>query len=233
MDAATKWLAAYGSVLLLVLGLGACTVSQLEPGASLSPQPDTGLVVLSVTRSGWRDFDLQVELQQEGSVLPHSIAIFARSRARDWQGGEGPAALPEAPEGRLFVLKLKPGSYRIDRWSGHSKSGGLSGDGYDISSESMGITFSVASGSIAYLGNLHIRLPKALNYNANLMRATYHVAVEEQRERDLAMLRTKHPGTALEAITAVPLQLAPPERELRYFVYNLQVGSPNRQKKMQ
>jgi hypothetical protein len=213
-------------LLAAALLLTGCVASEISPGAELRPTQDAGYAVLSVTRTGWRDFDLRLRLHPDGSLAEHVIVLFENSSARDWTGdATREVTRPEAPEGRLVVLRLDPGTYRIDRWDGTSKRNGFSGDGYDVYSSTLDITFQVQAGQVTYLGNLNLALPDHLNYQANVMPSTYRIETRLYRERDLALLAGKYPGIEPGAVRDGPIRFEQAGAELRYYVLNYKIGS--------
>jgi hypothetical protein len=214
------------ALLALAALLGACSANEATVGEALRPAPGKGIVVLSVTRTGWRDFDLMLDLKGPGNTLARPILVYARSRSRDWTGGaDESVTAPDAPEGRLVALELAPGTYRIDGWSGRSFSGGAWDEGYEVAGQGLGIQFTVRPGAVDYAGNVNLALPARLNYNANLMPSTYRLEAGPKPERDLAVLRSKYPGTPADAVRSDPLQASHAGVPLRYYVYNYRAGS--------
>lgn len=214
-----------GWPLAVALLLGACAATQVAPGEPLTPGPDAGIVVLSVTRSGWRDFDWSLELKGPDSWVGNPIQVFAHSASRDWKGGPKRNVTPASePEGRLFVLRLKPGTYRIDHWRGSSRNFGAYEEGYNVAGSDVGLSFAVRAGAIMYLGNVNLVLPDELNYQANLMPSFYRIETGLKPERDLALLRSKYPGVAANAVQDEPIRFANAGKPLRYYVYNVRVG---------
>ena len=210
-------------VTILLAGLlGACSANELAPGAALQPRGDTGLAVLSLTRSGWRDFDLFVDLKGPGQWAPRPIILRAKSFARDWKGGpEWKTTSVEDPEGRLVVLQLKPGTYRIDRWNGDSQRDGFNGNGYLMYPASpLDMTFDVKPGELTYLGELHFALPDKPNWLANLSTATYRIEIKDQHERDLALLRNKYPHENVGTPRTDLIRFAQAGAPLRYYIQN-------------
>lgn len=209
-----------------LMALAACSAGELKPAASLRAEGDTGIVILSLMRSGMRDFDLFVSLKGPGQWVPRPLVLRAQSRQRDWTpGGQWSTAPTEEPEGRLLALKLPAGSYRIALWTGSSDHGGFHGDGFEIHTEALDFSFTVAPGRVTYLGSVHIVLPLELNYLANLGRATYRLEVENRRERDLALARERYADASnLDAVEGAPVQFAQAGQEIRYFIQNRKAG---------
>jgi len=220
-----RWLGPALVSAIALVALAACSAAELEPAQPLRADSDSGIVILSVTRSGMRDFDLFVWLDGPGDWVPRPIDLRARSQARDWTAGNRWDASPTSePEGRLVVLKLEPGTYRIDRWSGQSEDGGFHGDGFDIHTAPLDLSFTVEPGTVSYLGSLHIELPKELDYLANIRVATYRMSVDDQRERDLALARSRFAeGAAVQIATRSP-QFALAGQDIRYYIHNRKAG---------
>jgi len=209
----------------MVLFLSACSVAVAPVGEPLHADADTGIAVVSVTRTGWRDFDLSLELTGPGMSAPRPIKIFAHSKSRDWTGGPKRDVTPaDAPEGRLFALKLAPGTYHVNSWFGTSRNGGDFEEGYQISGYDVGLSFTVVPGTITYVGNVNVVLPDKLNYQANLTPSFYRIETGPKAERDLALLRQRYPGTAADAVRTDPIRFAHAGAQLRYYIYNYKVG---------
>jgi hypothetical protein len=208
-------------VLLLGLLLAACTAPEMGPGEPLRPDANSGLAVVSLTRSGWRDFDLLVEVKGQGQWLGRAIVLLAQANGRDWRGGPDWLSTPaDAPEGRLVVLRLAPGTYRIERWNGLSARHGFSGGGYHVYSNVDGLTFTVAPGGVTYVGNLRFEFPAKLNWDAMIVPSTYRIQINDRRERDLALLQGKFPGTDLAAARTELFRFPQVGQPLRYFLIN-------------
>ena len=219
-----RWLRAARGLALagLVAGLVAgCTANEIQQGETVQVGPNEGVVVLSVARSGRRDFDMRFDLNGPGQWAPRPIMMFADSRARDWKGGDDMLTSPgDDPGGRLVVLRLKPGTYRIDHWRGESADGGLYSDGYMVHSGDVAVDFTVQPGTITYIGSLHLQLPKKLDYTANLAPAFYTMVVEDRSARDLALFRERFPNAGAVQVASRPMEFAQAGQPLRYYLFN-------------
>lgn len=207
-----------GLVVSLVTG---CSANEIKQGEAVQPATDEGIVVMSVTRSGRRDFDMHFELSGPGQWVPRPIVMLADSRARDWKGGDDRLVSPgDDPGGRLVVLRLKPGSYRIAHWRGESSSGGLYSDGYLVQSGDLAVDFTVQPGTITYVGSLHLQLPDKLDFAANLAPAFYTLEVEDRSSRDLALFRERFPDAGTVQVASRPMEFAQAGQPLRYYLFN-------------
>ena len=219
-----SWPAVFG--LALTLLLGACAAAEVQPGEPLLPGSDHGLVVLSLTRTGWRDYDLLLDLKGPGQWLGRPIVIFADGQPHDWRGDETwKTTRPEAPEGRLVVLRLAPGTYRIARWDGNSARDGAYGDGYWMySAGDLELSFTVEPGSVRYAGNINLALPPRPSFVSGLATGTYTIDVKELRERDLSLLRTRFPGSDTDAMRSVAVTFPQAGQPLRYYAISRHEG---------
>lgn len=215
-------------LLLSALLLGACTVGTVQPGTALTTGPNEGIAVFSITRSGDRDFDWWPELRGPGGGAARALVLYSDRRTQDWPGSQNLYhTAADDPVGRLIVLRLAPGTYHISRWRGDAKEGGLWGIGFHVEGVGLGLSFTVRPGMVTYFGNVNFVFPKQLNYLANISDAPYQVQVSPRPQRDLALLHRKY-GVA-EQDVHTDLMRSQPHGPLRYYVYNIEDGSNDRQ----
>jgi len=194
----------------------------VQPGEAAQPGAKDGLVVLSVTRTGWRDFDLLLNVQGPSQWVARPIVLFAGSHERDWRGdATWKTTRTEAPEGRLVVLRLPPGTYRIPRWDGTSARDGIRGNGYWFWSEvDLGITFTVQPGRVVYAGNLNLALPDAPDFSGGMVAGTYTLVTQPRSERDLGLLRTRNPGIDVTGLQSVAMNFPRSGQPLTFYIQN-------------
>ena len=94
----------------------------------------------------------------------------------------------EQPVGILHVVELPAGTYEIYAF------GGSSGTGYVKSTRPFSCPFTVEAGQVIYVGNFNIDHHP---YDA-MQRSTF--TVSNMQERDLVLLKTRHPQLAQESI---------------------------------
>lgn len=207
--------------LVLAAALGACAATEVAPGEPVQPGPEEGLVVLSITHSGQRGMDLLVNLEAGAGGTDRTILMPRQARARDWLGAPGLGPTPEAdPEGKLLVLRLKPGPYRLHYWKGVSELGGLHGIGFEIHSAPIEVGFTAAAGRVTYVGNVHLALPDKLNYMANQTPSTYRLELTDRSQRDLARLEARHPGAQAGSVQMQLAQSPQAGTDVRYYIFN-------------
>lgn len=211
---------ALGVALMALLPAG-CAAPQVETGEVPRPDADTGLVVLSLTRSGQRGFDLLFQLEGPGVGLNSVVRLNAHAPSLDWGGAPGDGPTPEAqPEGRLYVLRLAPGTHRIRYWWGESRLRGFNGVGFKIYSDPVAVEFTSRAGEVVYAGNVHLALPLKINYLASQTPSTYRLETTDRRERDFPVLRERFPGLAPETVRVAQAQNRDGDRPLPYYVIN-------------
>ena len=209
--------------LLVALGmaLGGCLVQELDPDDSFLPTAQDGLVVVSLTRTGVRQFDLLLWIRGEGFAFQRVVKLPDYGSRLDWHGAPERGPTPKnQPIGRLVVMELPPGDYEISNWLGQSPMDGFYGDGYDIRSEPISLKFRVLPGEITYGGRVQLVLPDEVNYLANLVPSTYRIETSDMQASDLTLLREKYPRVSADTVQVRLIESADTGRPLLYYVDN-------------
>jgi hypothetical protein len=208
----------------------ACTFGELRPGAEAVPKTGTGIVVVSLERSGSVDAALLLKLRPVGRGFRQMMPLDVIQSARDWSAlAREPAgvnqliyATVEAPVGRLAVLELPAGEYEFYQWQGDTLLWSLISPDYAVYSDPFAVRFTVAPGKVTYAGGLQLELPKYIP--PGLMVGQYRLHTVKMDERDLALLRSKYPFIAKQEIAFAPMTTARPVIEGTFRVYTIDRG---------
>lgn len=156
-----------------------------RPGAA-------GVLVISTTASGAIPGTLWYQIVRAHAVTQTvaSIPVNDRAYGLDWEPGD--SEVPNGGTGRVAVIELTPGEYELRRWV---MGGGARGASFS-SRRPFGYRFLIQAGKVTYVGNVHTDLQRTANSDI----VPYRMSVHDRRERDLAVLRRKHPGVAAAPI---------------------------------
>lgn len=196
---------------LLAAGLAGCaTAPDLPPDYALDPSGPEGLAIVSLTLSGkaWdkvESFDYRIRpvaAQEEELVSARPYFSSAKQHARWLIDTNGHRAanwnvVVKAPNsdntpdvtdhgtvhGRVASLPLPAGDYEFYAWKLREPSP-YGGTEYSPK-QTFSYPFSVRPGQATYIGQINLHLSE---------RNTQRITVEDKRERDLAVLRKKHPS---------------------------------------
>jgi hypothetical protein len=148
----------------------------------------SGVLVVSATASGPMPGTLWYQIVRAHAVTQNvaSIAVNDRAQGLDWEPGD--PEVPNGGTGRVAVIELAPGEYELRRWV---MNGGARGGAFS-SRRPFGYRFVIEPGKVTYVGNVHVDLQRT----ANVDTVPYRMSVNDQRERDLAIVRRKHPAVA-------------------------------------
>jgi hypothetical protein len=226
-------LAAGAAVAALLAG---CTLGNVDAGYSAQGKSDTGLVVMSVGRTGAVDFEMDAIVRPVGGGSSKTIVVDdsitpkdfgkvvippANANASGW--GYAPA---DAPLERLVVVQMAAGDYDISSVSGKApRFKGSSASPFIISSDRMDLRFTVRPGQVTYLGSVVFGFPDWL--------ATSHpngplqVTVRDTHDRDAKLLRERYPNLGAD-LPASSLALAANAPAYKYYLFITPDGGDSR-----
>jgi hypothetical protein len=162
-------------------GCGSIGTANVDP----SYQPGAnGLLVASLTRSGYDPGTLWIQVVSAGEVAQTvaSIPVNDPSYGLDW-GASDPGGVGTV--GRVAVVELNPGEYELRRWVVNTPNRQAF-----TSVRPLGYRFTIEAGKATYVGNLHLDLQRS----ASEHRIPFAARLEDQRDRDLAILHRKYRG---------------------------------------
>ena len=226
---ARRWISSVGgrcapgtvilAVSLLAL-LAACTAPELAPERGLPRDGAHGVVVLSLLRSGVREFPVLFNVRSRDGHYYRVVELRPKGPTLDWPAPSSTLPAPVgAPQGRLAVLVLPAGDYEIFRWQGDSIWGGYYGDGYEIYDQELGLRFSVEPGKLRYLGAIQLALPDKVNAQADIVPDHYRFLLIDHQAEDRIVLERRYPGLATEPMESGLIEYAGPEKR-RYYLMN-------------
>lgn len=220
-----------GILLLLVLPwwLAGCPAPELRPDAELSTEDGKGALVFSLSRSGVRDFDIQLTLSGVDAFYHRVIVLRNFSDTLDWPGAPGRGPTPDTePQGRLVALVLPAGAYEVNRWSGQVGFGGFNGDGYEMYDSDLSIRLTVRPGEVVYAGRIHFALPQEPDFLASLGASYYRIESPQSREADRRVFETRYPRLAKRIFTEKPARIEGNDKLRRYYILNFKAGDRRR-----
>jgi hypothetical protein len=178
--------------------LASCTAPFDLSGQRIAPPgPEWGIVIGSVLvlpepAAGGRgtghdvsqatyEFDI-VEIQPGD---PNGEAPYARRYVLDAQAGRE----------RLFIARLRPGSYLVRRFHEESMAP-LGGD--------LDLIFTAGPGDVRYIGRLRVEIPRRVSSGT-----PYRFSIEDARDSTLKRLSSQPPELT-EAVVSAPMHLREP-----------------------
>lgn len=181
-----------GSVVACAIVAGGCA-SGGTANVDAGHRPGAGgVLVVSATASGPIPGTLWYQIVRAHAVTENvaSIPVNDRAFGLDWEPGD--SAVPNGGTGRVAVIELSPGEYELRRWV---MGGGARGGSFS-SRRPFGYRFLIEPGKVTYVGNVHVDLQRTADSDT----MPYRMAVHDERQRDLAIFRRKHPGLATAPI---------------------------------
>ncbi len=207
-----------GLLPLVFILMAGCGLKEISPEFSLAPHSKEAVVVVSVTRSGVREFQMTIHLTGVGHGYSEIVQASTIRFFSDFKGDPGGGPTPAAqPEGRLIVFRVPPGEYRFDTWYGESGDWGHYSEGYSIVSDEIDLRFRAERGKVNYIGNIHFDLADDIYYTRN---GVYQIRSLDTNSRDLALFRSKYPRLATAAVKFNPLQNRMAGRKLQFYLHN-------------
>lgn len=203
---------------LLAIGIAGCAAAPDLPATYVldANQPE-GLAIVSLTLTG-KPLDKVADFKYRFREVPPRGETFAkvshrhasaRQHARALRDEDKDRALARQivikgagtaepldirnagkPAGRLATLRLPPGEYEFHAWQ--LREPGSNGETEYSPPRDFSYRFSVRPGETTYIGRLNLHLGA---------RNTQRIAVEDQRNDDLALLEKKYPALGNRRIT--------------------------------
>ncbi len=129
--------------------------------------------------------------------------------------------MPEGKEaGRVVVLLLPPGDYRVESWSGESPFFGDPGNGYHVRSREFSLRFAAPAGKIRYVGNVHFDFPQEMD--GYILNGRYRIRTGERGRRDLEVFRARYPRLAGRPVDTRLIESGVNGKELQFYIDNIQ-----------
>lgn len=172
--------------------LSACSTSNIDQDWRLEGN-ENGLVIVSVSSSGMRQFHMTLHWQGVDSSRSAYLEFQDSSDPMAWDSpcrvGLSPNLLGQKDcTGRLAVFELPGGEYEFHLLRGDAEFlGGLRT--MDVTA-TFSVKFMVIPGRASYLGNLHFLFPDEIEWGDD---ATYHPLVRDMEERDLRLFEQNYP----------------------------------------
>lgn len=176
---------------LVVLLAAGCRTVNIASDYAIDPGKNSGVVVVSLTRSGLPS-GLNMFVNYRGVDVDHrsAVPISDLFASADWRCPFFGTSTEAEPCGRLAVIELQPGEYEFYSWEGGSSSG-PGGMTMNVRSGPFSKRFRVLPGKAVYLGNLHFAVQGPV---VPFGGSRYMMKISDLRERDLGLFYAKHPN---------------------------------------
>jgi len=197
-----------GLIVLFCFLLGGCAMplalpmkSSLYKDYSLDDKKEMGIVIVSLTRSGYGGYRMYLmfrALENEFKGATGNVYLKQQFKSLDWECPKylfKPKDIPEEnPCGRLAVFELPQGEYEFYSWRGSMASGKYT-EWIEAPGGGFSKKFSVIAGKGVYIGNMHISLRYKMLEGRLFPYRDYRYRLEtsDMRERDLLLFYSKHP----------------------------------------
>ncbi len=215
---------ALGALLAAGLLLAGCTLAPVAGNYSLEGKGDTGVVFLSLTRTGTIEPSIWLKLRGVGNSYSGFVAVDDQVVARDWTKltygsaiNDFGRATKDTPVGYLAAFALPAGDYEFYAWYGASPIWMQHGDDYDITSKPFSVKFTVRPGQVTYAGNLQIELPDRII--ADHRKGEFQISVSDKLARDQEVLRQKYPRLAGQSISSLVMNSPNAGQSITFFTF--------------
>jgi len=223
MKASSKvaaWL--FGAALLV----GSCTLNNVGSDYAADSQAGSGVVVASLGRTGASEFDLMAVVRPVAGGRTYQIVVDNNKVTKDFGKVIVPPPgspysdwgyVPEtAPLERLVVTSLPAGDYEFSSVSGIApRFSGSSPDPFSISSDPIGLRFTVRPGSVTYLGSVVFGFPGWLSTSHAF--GPMKVVTADTHDRDAELVRSRYPKLGPN-LPDRELTGAGASREVKYYL---------------
>lgn len=218
-------LSAIGALLATAgLLLAGCTMAPLASDYSLEGKGNTGVVFLSLTRTGSIEHSIWLKLRGVGHDYSSYVALDDYGVTWDWAKltfsgaiNDFGKATKQDPVGHLAVFALPAGDYEFYSWYGGSPIWLKHGDDYDVRSRPFSVKFTVRPGQVTYAGNLQIEMPDRIF--ADYYKQEYEISVADKLERDQAVLRQKYPRLAGQSVSTSLMTTSDAGQRLTFYAF--------------
>lgn len=197
------------ALVLLVGLLGGCAATNVSKEYALEEAKGSGLMVVSLTRSGISGFSMFADVRSVDNKYKNSVPITDLLASSDW-GCPLFGKIPEDPPcGRLAIVEMPEGEYEFYSW--HGSSGGAPGTVRITvqAKQEFSKRFKITAGKAVYIGNIHFLLeaeytkgPLGIPVPIYL----FNIKTKDMRERDLVLLYSKNPKITSENVLSHVLQ---------------------------
>jgi len=180
-----------GLMAAIALGLAGCATPNIDDKHDVRGATKTGVVSGSITYDG-PDGSYRLELVSKANGEVFRVEHGSSQNLNIMQAFKGVAAHPGLKRrGSPFAVALPVGSYEIRSWHVSVGAANVS------STEPTGVVFDVQAGQAIYIGNFHFR--ETSRFVRLITGAT--VAMSDQSERDVGVIRTSFPALAEAPVT--------------------------------
>jgi hypothetical protein len=221
------WVACAGWAALAGCFLVGCTLKNAGPDLSLAKDPNSGVAVMEVGRTGAIEFNLFARMKNLDSGKWYDLPVDDDVVHMDFGQVRRPdAAHPDAsgwgyvpasePLERLVVMTLPPGTYEIANVRGRSPRFSVHyATLYHLVSENVNVRFTVRAGEISYLGGIVFSFPDWISYVAS---GPLRVLMPDTRGRDEVLLREQYPNLPA-SLPERAVQGPESDRVFKYYLY--------------
>jgi hypothetical protein len=185
--------------ILVLFVLNGCATNSAIIKSDAEINPEKGVILASVTKRGGTDvwFYYKKDDQTEEQRMDAVGFVWAKE----------PDDYPDDRKrnGRLLAFEAEEGTYFLTRWQIYVYMG--SGYKYISPKDPVPLKFTVKSGEITYLGNLHVDVIDGKNIFGFSIPVAGKSIIENREEIDLELLKQKYPN-----IDALPVRIEIPDR---------------------
>ena len=178
-------------LIFMVVFLDGCAVTNIQEDYLLDENKGTGLLIISLTRSGISESSMFADIRGVDNKYDDSIPVTDLFASSDW----GCPLFGDIPEnqtcGRLAIVELPKGEYEFYAWHGNSGSTSV------WSVKKFSKRFIITPGKAVYAGNINFLLKKEYTgetmFGIKVPTPTFYVTTSDTRERDLSLFYKKNP----------------------------------------
>jgi hypothetical protein len=165
-----------------------CRTVNVSDDHAIDQKKNTGVAVVSLTMAGLPgSTNMWLNYRGIGSDYKSMIPVTDILASSDWRCPAFARTRETAPCGRLAVVELPSGEYEFYSWHG----GGNNMTYRSVKEFSK--RFTVVQGKAVYLGNVHFSISDAPRVTFGTSQFAFRVNISDRRERDLPLLKAKHP----------------------------------------
>jgi hypothetical protein len=214
-----------------------CSVPHLLPDYSPDAAADLGVAVMSIGRAGATEFDLSTLVRTVGGGRSYVIVVDDDATRQDFGHVEFPPSpnAPGSPWGyapasdpvqHLVVTVLPAGEYEMTYLAGKSPRFKRSHSSkFILSSDDLGVRFSVKPGRVTYVGSVVFAFPDWLAYSRPM--GPLRVVTSDTRARDEKLLLDRYPKIATE-LPERDVRAPDSSRVFRYYLREMPDGGTSK-----
>jgi len=182
-----------------IVFLTSCSSANIKSDYSLDENNETGLLVVSLVRSGEGNFSMFADIKGINNKYNDSIPITDLFASSDWgcpMFGEIPK---DNPCGRLAVIEMRKGEYEFYAWHGSQ------GSNFTIrSTKKFSKRFKIYSGKATYIGSIHFIIGRKETgqylLGMPVKKPVFNIEISNMQERDLSLFYKKHNNISREKV---------------------------------